>query len=77
MIMTEKDLLLNIAVELRKLRFAAGYKSQPMFAEENELPPSSYQRFERPENITVKTLKKILDVHQLTLAEFFQRVYKN
>jgi len=61
----------RIAAKLRRLRLAAGYKSYETFAFEHELSRVSYGKHEAGSNITMKSLLRLLDIHQLTLAQFF------
>ncbi|OUJ69882.1 hypothetical protein [Hymenobacter crusticola] len=63
--------LLQVAAKLRRLRLAAGYKSYETFAFEHELSRVSYGKHEKGSNITMKSLLRLLDIHQLTLTEFF------
>lgn len=56
---------------LRELRIEAGYTSYENFAFENELPRVQYGRMEKGTNFTIKSLLKVLDVHGLTLNDFF------
>lgn len=63
--------LQQIAAKLRRLRLAAGYKSYETFAFEHELSRVSYGKHEKGSNITMKSLLRLLDIHQLTPAQFF------
>ncbi|MDE5955738.1 MAG: helix-turn-helix domain-containing protein [Bacteroidales bacterium] len=60
-----------IANRIRQLRIDAGYTSHENFAWDNDLSRVQYWRIETGANITMKTLLKILDIHGLTLSEFF------
>lgn len=60
-----------IANKIRQLRIDAGYTSHENFAWDNDLSRVQYWRIETGANITMKTLLKILDIHGLTLSEFF------
>lgn len=60
-----------IAEKLKQLRKDKGYKSYETFAWDNDLNRVQYHRMEKGENFTMKSLLKILDVHKLTLQEFF------
>lgn len=61
----------KIANKIRELRIASGYTSAENFAYDHELNRVQYWRVENGANITLKTLLKILDIHKLSLAEFF------
>jgi hypothetical protein len=63
--------LQQIAHKIKALRLAAGYSSYEAFAFEHELPRVGYGRHEQGTNLTLKSLLRILDIHQVSLAEFF------
>ena len=63
--------LQKIGAKIKKLRIEAGYTSYEDFAWENELNRVQYWRMEKGSNFTINSLLKILDVHRLTLEEFF------
>ena len=63
--------LTQIAQKLRQLRLAKGYSSYEAFAFDHELPRVGYGRHEQGVNLTLKSLLRLLDIHQLSLAEFF------
>lgn len=63
--------ILTIAQKLRRLRIEAGYKSYETFAFDHGLPRVGYGKHEQGTNLTMKSLLRILDIHKLTLAEFF------
>lgn len=60
-----------VAEKLKQLRKNKGYKSYETFAWDNDVNRVQYHRMEKGENFTMKSLLKILDVHKLTLREFF------
>jgi hypothetical protein len=64
--------IMKIAEKIKELRIAGGYSSYEFFAWEHNINRVQYWRVEKGANITLKTLLAILDVHQLTLAEFFK-----
>ena len=63
--------LIKIGERLRDLRKKVGYKSYENFAFDHELNRVQYGRMERGANITLASLLKVLDVHKLSLDEFF------
>ena len=63
--------LLKIGEKLRDLRKKAGYKSYENFAFDNELNRVQYGRMEKGANITIGSLLKVLDIHKITLEDFF------
>lgn len=58
--------------KLKKLRIEKGYSSYENFAFDNGLNRANYGRYEKGVNLRVATLIKILEVHNLTLEEFFK-----
>lgn len=64
----------QIADKIKKLRIDAGYTSHENFAWENDLSRVQYWRVESGANITLKTLIRILDIHHITLEEFFKGI---
>jgi hypothetical protein len=63
--------LIKVGDRLRVLRKKAGYKSYENFAFDNEINRVQYGRMEKGTNITLLSLLKVLDIHKLTLEEFF------
>ena len=69
----EEDLrILKIADKIKELRLQKGYSSHENFAWDNNLSRVQYWRIEKGNNITMKTLLTILDIHKLSLSEFFK-----
>ena len=62
----------KMAARLRELRIAKGYSNHETFAWDNDLNRVQYWKVEKGSNITVKTLLRILDIHSLSLSEFFK-----
>ena len=58
--------------KLKKLRLQAGYKSAETFAFDNELNRVQYWRMEKGANFTMQSLMKVLDIHKLSLEDFFK-----
>ena len=63
--------LKQIAQKLKQLRLDKGYSSYEAFAFDHELPRVGYGRHEQGSNLTLKSLLRLLDIHQLSLADFF------
>lgn len=63
--------IIAISEKLKELRIAAGYSSAENFAYDNDLNRVQYWRVESGTNMTLKTLLKVLDIHKLSLQEFF------
>lgn len=70
-----QDTRLNaIGAKIRDLRINSGYTSAEIFAYEHDLNRISYWRMEKGSNITMASLFRILDIHQITLSEFFKEI---
>lgn len=64
--------LVEIGNKLIKLRLRNGHKSYETFAAENNLSRMQYWRIEKGKtNLTMKSLIRILAIHNVTLEEFF------
>ncbi len=66
--------LLAIGKQIKQLRIEKGYSSAEIFAYENNLNRISYWRMEKGTNITITSLLKILDIHKITLSDFFSKL---
>ena len=64
--------LLSICQKIKKLRIKAGYTSYETFAFEHDMPRVQYWRLEKGANFTMKSLLRVLDIHNMTLDEFFK-----
>lgn len=61
-----------VGLRLAELREKKGYTTQKEFAEVHDLPQIQYWRMEKGKaNITLKSLARILSIHDMTLQEFF------
>lgn len=61
----------EISQKVKDLRKQKGYTSYETFAFENDINRVQYWRIESGQNITLKTLIKVLAIHKVTLKEFF------
>lgn len=68
------DRIKKIAEKLKRLRIQKGYTSYENFALDNGLPRVQYWRLEKGANFTISSLLKVLDVHKMTLDEFFKEI---
>jgi transcriptional regulator with XRE-family HTH domain len=59
------------AKKLEKIRKEKGFTSYENFAIEYGISRMQYWRMEKGTNFTFESLLKILDAHQMSLAEFF------
>ncbi len=62
----------KIAAKLKDLRIKAGYTSHESFAWDHEINRIQYWRIEKGSNITLKTLLTILDIHKVSMSDFFK-----
>jgi len=66
------NLLTEIGSNLAELRIKKGYDTIKAFTERYDLPEIQYWRIEKGKaNITLKSLSRILQIHRLSLHEFF------
>ena len=72
---TEKALdmvLQRVGDNLMNLRIQKGYTSLRAFANRFDLPEIQYWRMENGKaNVTLKSLSKVLQIHKISLQEFF------
>jgi len=66
--------ILKIAAKLKKMRIEKGYTSYENFAWDNDLGRIQYWRLEKGTNFTMQSLLKVLDVHKVSLEEFFKGI---
>lgn len=65
-------MLAGVGYSLARLRLQKGYTSIRAFASKFDLPEIQYWRMENGKtNITLKSLTKVLEIHKLSLQEFF------
>ncbi len=70
---SETEVLVQIGEKLKQLRIKAGYTSYESFAIEYDISRMMYWKIEKGKtNITIKTLMKILNVHSISIEEFFK-----
>lgn len=62
----------QIANKIKELRLKAGYTSYETFATDHNLPRKNYWRLETGYNFTITTLLRILEIHNMTLDDFFK-----
>ncbi len=66
----------KIASKLKKLRIEKGFTSYENFAYQYDLSRIQYWRMEKGTNFTIKYLMKILEIHQISLEDFFVKVFE-
>ncbi|MGQ0828138.1 MAG: helix-turn-helix domain-containing protein [Bacteroidota bacterium] len=70
----ENDKIALISLKLKEMRIKRGYSSYERFATENEIDRKQYWRMENGANITLKSLIKILNIHKVSMKEFFNMI---
>jgi transcriptional regulator with XRE-family HTH domain len=66
-----------IGKKLFELRIQKGYTSHADFAADYDLPRIQYWRMEKGKaNMTIKSLHKVLAIHDLTVEDLFHEVLK-
>jgi len=73
-VVTVDKRVLAIAEKLRELRKEAGYTSHENFAWDNQLSRVQYWRMETGTNFTIDSLLRLLDIHKITLEDFFEGI---
>jgi transcriptional regulator with XRE-family HTH domain len=69
--------LKDIGTRLAELRRRKGYTSHESFAYDHDIPRMHYWRIENGKtNITIRSLMKILAIHDISLHEFFELLPK-
>ena len=67
-----KSVLSVVGTRLADLRIKKGYSTIKEFTQKYDLPEIQYWRMEKGKaNVTLKSLVKILNIHNITLQEFF------
>lgn len=58
--------------KLKVIRTERGYSSYDFFAWEHKLSRHTYLNMEQGKNFTMNSLIKVLDIHGITLEDFFE-----
>ncbi len=66
--------ILKIAKLIKSLRIEKDYGSHEFFAWEHNIPRVQYWRMEKGTNFTIRTFLRILDAHNITMKDFFDRL---
>jgi transcriptional regulator with XRE-family HTH domain len=68
-----KEICKDIGQRLKDLRIQNGYSSYENFAVEHDLSRMQYWRIEKGlTNLTIRSLVNILNIHKVTLDDFFR-----
>ena len=70
-----ESLKTNIGSKLKRLRVNAGYKSYEVFAWDNKISRIQYWKMEKGTNCTLKSLKRVLDIHDVRMDTFFNSLF--
>jgi transcriptional regulator with XRE-family HTH domain len=70
--MSDEEVLKAIGKRLVMLRKKGGFKSYETFAFDHGMARQSYWRLEQGENMTIKSLLKVLAVHKISIEDFFK-----
>jgi transcriptional regulator with XRE-family HTH domain len=70
--MSDEEVLGAIGKRLVALRKKAGYTSYETFAFDHGMARQQYWRMEQGANITIKTLLKVLEIHKMSIEDFFK-----
>lgn len=62
----------EVGRRIKKLRTEKGSKSYETFALDNDLPTIQYWRLEKGANMRLDSLFKILDIHEISVEDFFK-----
>ncbi len=74
----EEVVLAIIGEKLKELRIKKGYKSYESFAIDNDLSRMQYWRIEKGlTNLTIRSLLKILEIHKISIEDFFCADYNS
>lgn len=70
----EDEIIKKIGERIKHIRKEAGYKNYENFAFENDINRVQYGRMESGKNFTIRSLLRILEIHKLSLKEFFDNM---
>lgn len=62
----------KIGERIKDLRIKAGYSAYETFAFDHEIPRVQYGRLEKGVNFRITTLMRVLEVHKVSLEDFFK-----
>lgn len=66
----------KIGAELKSMRLLAGFSSYEVFADKNKLSKIQYFKMEKGTNFTLKSLDRILKIHDVSIINFFHKFDK-
>lgn len=69
-----EEFLKSVGLRIKELRLNAGYRSYEAFALENDIDRKQYWRAENGSNLTLNTLYTIINIHKISVQEFFNEL---
>ncbi|PSR10170.1 MAG: hypothetical protein C7M88_03565 [Candidatus Arcticimaribacter sp.] len=66
----------KVGAELKRMRLLAGFSSYEVFADKNKLSKIQYFKMEKGTNFTLKSLDRILKIHDISIINFFHKFDK-
>ena len=66
----------KIGAELKRMRLLAGFSSYEVFADKNKLSKIQYFKMEKGTNFTLKSLDRVLKIHDIPIINFFHKFNK-
>ncbi len=66
-----EELQVKIGKELKRLRIEAGFSSYEVFADKTQLSRIQYFKMEKGTNCTLKSLDRVLKLHNISIINFF------
>lgn len=70
-LVSNREIYEKIGKRLKVLRLKAGYTAAEKFAYENEIGRSQYANYEKGVDMKISSLIKLLNAHNITIADFF------
>jgi len=64
----------QVARKFRRLRKEAGYSSSEKFSYANDLSRTYYGHIENGVNLTLESILRLIDIHKISLEEFFKGI---
>jgi len=66
----------KIGAKLKSMRLLAGFSSYEVFADKNKLSKIQYFKMEKGTNFTLKSLDRVLKIHDISIINFFHKFDK-
>jgi len=66
----------KIGAELKSMRLLAGFSNYEVFADKNKLSKIQYFKMEKGTNFTLKSLDRVLKIHDISIINFFHKFDK-